>query len=173
MNPATWQRVKEIFADACERPEAERAGFVQQSAGSDAELEREVLRLLRLDDGAEERLATLKPRGNLVQSAAGNHVFYSGEVLAGRYEILRFLASGGIGEVYEAEDLELGCPIAIKAVRSELANADHVFWLKREVQAARRIQHRNVCRVFDLVEAQSISGSPVVFLTMELLAGET
>jgi tetratricopeptide (TPR) repeat protein len=173
VNPATWQRVKEIFADACERPEAERAGFVQQAAGSDRELEREVLRLLRLDHGAEERLASLKPRGNLVQAAAQNHVFYPGEVLAGRYEIVRFIASGGMGEVYEAEDLELGHRIAVKAVRSELANADHVFWLKREVSAARRIQHPNVCSVFDLVEAQTISGSPVVFLTMELLAGET
>ena len=173
MNPETWPRIKEIFADASEKPEAERAAFVRQCAGADTEVEREVLRLLRLDDGAEERLAALKPRGNLVQSAAEDHVFYPGEVLAGRYEIVRFIAVGGMGEVYEAEDLELGSRIAVKAVRGELANADHVFWLKREVQAARRIQHPNVCRVFDLVEAQSVSGSPVVFLTMELLAGET
>ena len=173
MNPETWPRIKEIFADASEKPEAERAAFVRRCADADTDVEREVLRLLRLDDGAEERLAALKPRGNLVQAASEDHVFYPGEVLAARYEIVRFIAVGGMGEVYEAEDLELGSRIAVKAVRGELANADHVFWLKREVQAARRIQHPNVCRVFDLVETQSMSGSPVVFLTMELLAGET
>src|ERR1017187_10422318 len=78
-----------------------------------------------------------------------------------------------MGEVYEAEDLEQGHAVAIKTVRGELVSQDHVFWLKREVETARRIHHPNVCRVFDLVETQNSAGSPVVFLTMELLAGET
>jgi tetratricopeptide (TPR) repeat protein len=173
VNQVSWQLVKEIFAEASEKPEAEREPFVHHAAGSDAAVEGEVLRLLRLDDGAEERLAEVKPRGGMLHSAAEQHVFYSGEVLAGRYEILGFLASGGMGEVYEAEDLELGHPVAVKAIRNDVASPDHVFWLKREVHSARRIEHPNVCRVFDLVETQSASGSPIIFLTMELLAGET
>jgi serine/threonine protein kinase len=169
--------VKEIFGDASERPEGERAGFVREAAEDDAEIESEVLRLLALDDGAEERLAGAKPPGDLVQSAADQHVFYPGEVLAGRYAVVRFLAMGGMGEVYEADDLELGHRIAIKAIRGEFTDDDHMFWLKREVRSARRIQHPsghpNVCRVYDLVNTQSAAGSRVVFLTMELLVGET
>jgi len=178
VSPETWQRVKEIFAEASERPEAERDAFVRQAAG-DGEIEREVLRLLRLSDGAEERLAEVNPQAGMLQSAADQHAFYAGEVLARRYEIRRFIAQGGMGEVYEAEDLEQGHPVAIKTVRGELATQDHVFWLKREVETARRIQHPNVCRVFDLVETQSSwdrppgLSAPIVFLTMELLAGET
>jgi tetratricopeptide (TPR) repeat protein len=172
VSPESWQRVKEIFSEASERPEAERDGFVREAAG-DGEIEREVLRLLLLSDGAEERLDEAKPRAGMLQSAAEQHAFYCGEVLARRYQIRRFIALGGMGEVYEAEDLEQGHPVAIKTVRGELVSQDHVFWLKREVETARRIQHPNVCRVFDLVEIQSSSGSPVVFLTMELLAGET
>jgi tetratricopeptide (TPR) repeat protein len=173
VNPATWQRVKDVFTGATELPELERSTFVQQASHGDADVEREVLRLLRLDDGAEERLAELKPPGDMVPSAAGLHAFYAGEVLAGRYQIRRFIAVGGMGEVYEAEDLELGQPIAIKAVRGELASEDHLFWLKREVQAMRRVQHPNVCRVFDLVQTTAAGGRGVVFLTMELLEGET
>lgn len=173
MNQLSWQRVKEIFADASERPESDRAEFVRQAAAGDAEIQDEVLRLLRLDDGAEELLDELKPPRDMIQSAADLHAFYGGEVLAGRYEVRRFIASGGMGEVYEAEDLELGQRIAIKALRGELVNQDRLIWMKREVQAARRIEHPNVCRVFDLVQAQSANGAAVMFLTMELLEGET
>ena len=173
MNPATWQRVKDVFTGASELPEQERPSFVQQSSQGDASVEREVLRLLRLDDGAEELLADLKPPGDMVPSAAGLHAFYAGETLAARYRIRRFIAVGGMGEIYEAEDLELGEPIAIKAIRGELAREDHLFWLKREVQAMRRVQHPNVCRVFDLVQSKTVDGRNIVFLTMELLEGET
>jgi len=173
VNPATWLRVKDVFTGASELPELERSTFVREASQGDAAVECEVLRLLRLDDGAEERLADLKPPGDMVPSAAGLHAFYAGEKLAERYEIRRFIAVGGMGEVYEAEDLELGQRIAIKAIRGELAGEDHLFWLKREVQAMRRVQHPNVCRVFDLVQSKTAEGRPIAFLTMELLEGET
>jgi tetratricopeptide (TPR) repeat protein len=173
VNQPSWQRVKDIFADASGRPEPEQTQWVRQAAQGDAEIETEVLRLLRLDDGASERLADLKPPAEMTQYAIEQHAFCSGDVLAARYEIQRFIAFGGMGEVYEAEDQELGQRIAIKALRSELAREDHLLWVKREVQAARRVQHPNVCRVFDLVQTQTPSRDSVVFLTMELLEGET
>ena len=173
MNQRTWQRVKEVFSDALAQPEANRIRWVCQTAQGDAEVENEVLRLLRLDDGAEERLAELKPAVELTRYAMEQHAFCGGDVLAGRYEIVRFIAFGGMGEVYEAEDLELGHRIAIKALRGELAESQHLHWLKREVRAARRIQHPNVCRVYDLVQTQTQSRDSAVFLTMELLEGET
>src|SRR3954471_13744278 len=92
--------------------------------------------------------------------------------VAGRYRIVRFLARGGMGEVYEAEDLELGVHIALKTLRtlggsqgsSESRALDR---FKREVQMARRVTHPNVCRIFDLGVDPS-TPARIVFLTMEL-----
>jgi eukaryotic-like serine/threonine-protein kinase len=97
--------------------------------------------------------------------------------VAGRYRIVRFLARGGMGEVYEAEDLELGVHIALKTLRtlygSEGSSESRALdRFKREVQMARKVTHPNVCRIFDLGVDQS-SETRVVFLTMELLDGES
>jgi len=97
----------------------------------------------------------------------------AGRLLAGRFQVTRFLARGGMGDVYEAEDLELGGHIAIKVIRPDLAaNAAVLAQLKHEVQAARLVSHPNVCRVFDL-EKHSGEQGEIAFLTMQLLEGET
>ncbi|HEV2851947.1 MAG TPA: tetratricopeptide repeat protein [Thermoanaerobaculia bacterium] len=95
-----------------------------------------------------------------------------GRVLASRYRIVSFLGRGAVGEVYEAEDQELGDRIAIKILRPEIAGDERVLQrFKREIQLARRVTHPNVCRVFDLVRPPEEDGG--AFLTMELLLGET
>src|SRR5262245_28440617 len=101
-----------------------------------------------------------------------------GLVLASRYRIVSFLGRGAVGEVYEAEDLELGGKIAVKVLRPDIADDERVLQrFKREIQLARRVTHPNVCRVFDLVHhhGEEGAGAPAerVFLTMELLRGET
>jgi hypothetical protein len=98
--------------------------------------------------------------------------FVEGEVLAGRYQVVRFLAAGGMGEVYEADDVELRTRVAIKVVRAEIAaDPRAIDRLKREIHLARRVTHPNVCRIFDV---GFLEGTPrVPFLTMELLDGET
>lgn len=99
-------------------------------------------------------------------------------VVAGRYRIVRFIADGGMGEVYEAEDLELGVHVALKAVRPD-ADAKYLATerFKREIQLARQVTHPNVCRIFDLVRhsqpTATAPGRDVLCLTMELLTGET
>jgi tetratricopeptide (TPR) repeat protein/tRNA A-37 threonylcarbamoyl transferase component Bud32 len=104
--------------------------------------------------------------------------FAPGEVLAGRYRVVRFLARGGMGEVYEVEDALLGERVAAKTVRPEVArDATAVERFKREIQLARKVTHPNVCRIFDVShhqpEATSFGAAAVLFLTMELLPGET
>jgi tetratricopeptide (TPR) repeat protein/tRNA A-37 threonylcarbamoyl transferase component Bud32 len=96
-------------------------------------------------------------------------MFAPGDLLAERYAIVKFLARGGMGEVYEAEDRDLKERVALKTVRPEIARDETaVARFKREIQLARRITHPNVCRIFDV----GYHGE-TVFLTMELLAGET
>lgn len=85
---------------------------------------------------------------------------------------MRFLARGGMGEVYEAFDQELEAPVALKTMRPEIAeNPASVDRLKQEIQLARRITHPSVCRLFDFY-VHSRRGRTVVFVTMELLSGE-
>ena len=165
MTPSTWARVKRVFTAARELPREQReAYFAKQDER--ASVAREARRLLALDDDGGIDTPNL-PR-DLIASATQRYTFFPGEVLAGRYEIIRFLARGGAGEVYEAEDRERGGSVAIKTLHPELADATGVSWLRREVQAARQIEHPNVCRVFDIVQSER-----AVFFTMELLPGET
>lgn len=101
-----------------------------------------------------------------------------GQVVAGRFRVVRLLARGGMGEVYEVEDQELGSRVALKTLRPDLADDPLALErFRREVQLARQVTHRNVCRLFDLVHHHDVdaAGKPraVLGLTMELLEGET
>ena len=76
---------------------------------------------------------------------------FPNQVVDGRFEILRFLNSGGIGEVYEAWDRDLRERIALKTIRPEIAaNPSVIERCKREVKQSRRISHENVCRVYEV-----------------------
>lgn len=106
-------------------------------------------------------VATSEPR-----SDGGPRV---GAVLAGRYELLAVLGSGGMGTVCSAHDRELDEVVALKLLRPEIAAAPGgQDRFRREVKLARRITHRNVARTFELGEHAGER-----FLTMEFVAGES
>jgi serine/threonine protein kinase len=97
--------------------------------------------------------------------------FAIGELVAGRYKVVRVLGSGGTGHVYEAIDSALGVTVALKTLKPSLAgNAVQLERFRREIQNARKVTHANVCRIFD-IGVQGGSGHDRYFLTMELLAG--
>ena len=99
--------------------------------------------------------------------------FSEGRLLAGRFRIVKFIARGGMGDVYEAEDLELRERVALKTVRPEIAGSSQVMErFKREIQLARKVTHPNVCRIYDLFH-DTTATEDITFLTMELLQGET
>jgi eukaryotic-like serine/threonine-protein kinase len=101
--------------------------------------------------------------------------FAPGDMLGSRFEILRFLAQGGMGEVYEARDLELGETVALKTLRPEIADDARVLQrFKREITLARKVTHPNVCRIFDVFHHPAPDGiRSITFLAMEMLRGET
>jgi hypothetical protein len=102
--------------------------------------------------------------------------FAPGMRVANRYTIGRFLARGGMGEVYEAADDLLGLRVALKTVLSTSASDPRaVELLRREVRMARSITHPGVCRVFDLGEhpVGGDSDEKLLFLSMEFLKGMT
>lgn len=101
--------------------------------------------------------------------------FGPGQLVADRFRIVRFIASGGMGELYEAEDLELHERVALKTIRPDIAqDAEAIARFKREVFLARQVTHPNICRIFDLFRHQPPGPGPAItFVAMELLAGET
>jgi len=99
---------------------------------------------------------------------------HAGDVLAERFTIVRFVARGGMGEVYEAEDLVLRTRVALKTILPGFAEDPALLErFRREVLLARRISHPNVCRIFELYSTRTSAGEPLHFLTMEFLEGET
>jgi Protein kinase domain len=94
--------------------------------------------------------------------------FAPGHIFASRYRIVSLLGRGAMGEVYRAEDLKLGQPVAIKLLAVSGARSRRVERCIREVRLARTIAHPNVCRVYDIGEADGWW-----HLSMELVDGET
>ena len=94
--------------------------------------------------------------------------FLPGTLLAERYRIVAVLGRGGMGEVYRADDLVLGQPVALKFLpEAASGNEELLTRFRNEVRTARRVSHSNVCRVYDVgtVEGQT-------FLSMEYVDGE-
>lgn len=126
--------------------------------------------LLQLGQSALVATAVSRPS----PPAPGPERLTSGALLADRYRIVRFIAAGGMGEVYEAHDLELGTRVALKRIRPDVVSDPRaVERFKREIHLLRRVTHPNVCRIFDVGFLPRAPTGRVPFLTMELLVGET
>ncbi len=108
------------------------------------------------DTVAATLVGVVAPKGGLLDS----------DKVAGRYAIVRLLGGGGMGRVYEALDGELGERIALKVLHGGLTD-EALERFRREVRLTRKIQHRNVARMFDIGDHAGEK-----FLTMELIDGE-
>jgi eukaryotic-like serine/threonine-protein kinase len=94
--------------------------------------------------------------------------FLPGVLLAGRYRIIGLLGKGGMGEVYRADDLKLGQPVALKFLPAGFdAEPARLERFLQEVRTARQVSHANVCRVYDVGDAEGLH-----FLSMEFVDGE-
>jgi serine/threonine-protein kinase len=104
----------------------------------------------------------------IVHARLQSDVFAPGAIVAGRYRLVALLGRGGMGEVYRAEDLTLDQPVALKFLpEGEMASDARLSRFHNELRIARQVSHRNVCRVYDLGDANGRR-----FLTMEYVDGE-
>ncbi|MFC2163765.1 protein kinase [Acidobacteriota bacterium] len=91
-----------------------------------------------------------------------------GSILSSRYEIIEELGKGGMGKVYKAFDREIDENVAIKLIRPEIsANKKIITRFQNELRMARKIAHRNVCRMYDIER-----DGDTIFITMEYVPGE-
>src|SRR3984893_17092265 len=175
LTPDQWESVKELFEAALERPAIERVSFLA-NACSDSTIRREVERLLENHSAGSIFLSRPVPAS--ARPSLSKYSISPGDLLAQRLLMIRFLASGGMGEVYEAEDVELGERVALKTIRPDLfGDVRSLERFKREVHLAKSVTHPNICRIFDLFRHQeggeSAANPGFVFVSMELLDGET
>jgi serine/threonine protein kinase/Flp pilus assembly protein TadD len=92
----------------------------------------------------------------------------TGSTFAGRYQVIEELGHGGMGRVYKVFDTKIKEKIALKLIRPEVASdRDTIERFSNEIRLSRRIAHRNVCRMFDIGEAEGAH-----FITMEYVHGE-
>ena len=121
-------------------------------------------------DGAEEAptKTELPRRAPASSDSVDEGRFSPGTLLAQRYRIVNLLGRGGMGEVYRATDLLLGQTVALKFLPpAATAKEAALNRFRNEVRKARQVSHPNVCRVYDIGEAEGLT-----YLTMEYVDGE-
>jgi eukaryotic-like serine/threonine-protein kinase len=173
MTPELWQRLKPLFHAALDKEPQNRAAFIDAACGADLELKSQLKFLL---DAEQQNTGSLdapiaRLNGFLDKKSAR---FQSGELILGRFRIVRPIGKGGMGEVYEAEDLQLGL-VALKTIRHGIASSSDAFErFRQEVQLARRVSGPQVCRIHELYLLPASAGfEATAFLTMEYLDGIT
>jgi serine/threonine-protein kinase len=169
-----WRRVEELFVRALEADPSQITALLAELGAEDPEVRAAVERLLKDEHRSFLRTMTVFHRPQQPEARRDAEVFANGSLVAGRYRIVRFLGAGGMGEVYEAADLTLGQPVALKTILPQAAgHARSLKRFKQETALARKVTHANVCRVFDVgVHREPKASREFLFLTMELLAGE-
>ena len=168
MKPERWKQIDEIFQAALERAPGERPAYLAQACPGDPALRRKVEALLAADEQAVSFI-----EAPAVQFAAPLLADKQAEPLIGRslshYRIISLLGTGGMGEVYLAEDTALGRQVAVKVISGEAAeNQDARKRLLREARAAAALDHPNICAIHEVGEEQGRS-----FIVMQYVEGET
>jgi serine/threonine protein kinase/Tol biopolymer transport system component len=166
MTPESWQQVDKIFQAAIELGPEERAAFLDSSCGGDEELRREVESLISSDlEGLS--LIDAPAFETAVGLFASEHL-QAGQRL-GHYQIVSLLGAGGMGEVYLAEDTELGRKIAIKVLPVEFTkNKERLRRFRQEARAASALNHPNILTIHQISQIEDRH-----FMATEFVEGET
>ena len=152
-----------------DRPRQAWPASPPSQAGHEASREHEPLITTRLvRDEAQRATAENVPT---MMSVVGHDrpATGAGTILAGKYELVRLLGSGGMGNVWKAEHLSLGVAVAVKTMHPHVAmQSEYVRRFRREAHAASLLNHPNAVRVLDFGEDQGL-----LFLVMEYLEGRS
>jgi serine/threonine protein kinase/tetratricopeptide (TPR) repeat protein len=163
MDAGRWQRVRQLVEDALDKPVAERAQFLAASCQSDDLLLREVTSLMAASDAASHFIeqppawladeVTTIPPGTQVE----------------RYRIVSLLGRGGMGDVYLAEDQELGRQVALKFLPKDVAgDTGRLRRFEQEARAASALNHPNIITIYEIGRS-----TPAPFLAVEYIDGQT
>ena len=168
MKPERWQQIDQILDGALLREGSQRESFLDEACSGDASLRQEVESLLEAGDRAESFIespaleeAAKAMAQDQVQSMVGQEL--------GPYRILSLLGTGGMGEVYLAQDTKLDRKVALKFMiqamqRDETARRRFL----REAKSAAALDHPFICKIYETGQAQGKD-----FISMEYVQGNT
>jgi non-specific serine/threonine protein kinase/serine/threonine-protein kinase len=150
MDSQRWQRFKDIFQAALDLPRPERAAFVNEACGEDAELRSDVLSLLASEEQSDDFLR--EPAAGYVPGALPDQ--FAAESCVGRrigpYQVVREIGEGGMGAVYLAERVdEFQQKVALKLLHREIASRAVISRFRHERQILAGLDHPNLARLLD------------------------
>ncbi len=175
ISPERYQRVVDLFEQACRLSAEERPGFLKEACGPDAELQHEIESLLEHDsegDADDGLLGQGKGMGLLASDLRADEP--SGEELPrqiGGYRIIRQIGYGGMGAVYEAEQENPKRRVALKMVRPGLGEGQFTERLHRESQVLGLLQHPGIAHIYESGTV-AVDGRRQPFFAMEFINGE-
>ena len=160
------ERVAKLVKSAVECGPEAWAAFLDEECGSDPAMRAEIESLLQEDEGASRFLEV--PALHLAaESLVREGAFHAGQTI-GDYEIVSLIGSGGMGEVYLAEDRELHRKVALKLVRRGMASEDMIHHFKREEHLLASLNHPNIAQLY----GGGVSADGIPFFAMEYVEGE-
>lgn len=188
------QTVEQLFGAALDRRPEDRRAFLDRVCAGAPELRQRVEELLLADeragsflerpaitpasDGSDATRPIPETSGGgvnprVLNPSAGGR-FEPRQMIANRFAVIRFIARGGMGEVYEVEDRFLqGVHVALKVILPHIAgDAGSAHRFEQEVLLARKVTHPNLCPIYDISHCEEPQ-PPFLFLTMKMLSGET
>ena len=164
MKPERWQEIEQLYHSALKRDANERAAFLKEACGGDAELRREVESLLARQSEAENFTET--PAAKVFTEVQGQSLV--GQQI-GSYKVLSLLGAGGMGQVYRAKDAKLGREVAIKVLPQEFSSdPERVRRFGQEARAASALNHPNIITIHEIGQVDSVH-----YLVMEMVEGKT
>ena len=165
-----WPRVEEVLGAALERTASERNAFLEAECAGDPALRREVESLLAAAAGAgtfDALVASVAPLTARLHEPP-TALLAGGAV--GRYQVLGFVAGGGMGVVQRAWDERLGRTVALKFLHPRFgADAEAAERFRQEARAVAALEHPNICTVHEIGETEDGQ----LYLAMPLYDGET
>ena len=168
MNPQSWPVIERLYHEALTREPARRLAFLDEQCAGDEELRREVLSLLDSHERSGEFLARPALEEAARRMAAESPPSLIGQRI-GHYQVLSLLGSGGMGEVYLAEDPRLQRKIALKLLPPEYTlDRDRLVRFELEARAASALNHPSIVTIYEIGEAAGVH-----YIAAEYVEGET
>jgi len=168
MKPERWQLLDQLFNSALKRTPVEWPAFLLEACAGDDSLRKEVEALLSAHAEADNFIE--KPAFEVAAQSLANDQKESvlGEIIA-HYKIVSSLGVGGMGEVYLAQDMQLGRRVALKLLPTLFTSeTDRVSRFQQEARAASALNHPNIITIYEIGQFDDRH-----FIVTEFIDGET
>ncbi|HBB98221.1 MAG TPA: hypothetical protein DC054_22785 [Blastocatellia bacterium] len=161
MKPDRWQKVKEIFHAALDRPPSDRFAFVSEACAGDEALQKEVELLISSDGRGGDFLNAPAYEAAAAMIVDDKSALKPGRVI-GPFEIVSFISRGGMGEVYLAQDRRLSRRVALKLLPPAFTKDDErLRRFEQEARAASALNHPNIITIYEILKLNRPTRSPL------------